>query len=296
MQCNYTDAFKLKEFEFDIIDRIGQYARSKHSFAPNAPCKAPTMTTLVVPTSSSPSSASWNFQNSGTSSPAPSFRVDNARIGFVRAGYGTDWSNATRAEVSLVHYTEPDYSSLLDQLRAMAEACVGQTGPFWKSIDDACLAMSSSGNRVCTRSDFVWSIFQVAVAKTFGVKFGVSLWSTVLEVNLMAPPMIMGFPVGGCTRVKAVPTLMDEIQQAFGSSDDNGKPYLKIAFVLKSVRIVKSAKAGTYNAYVDAVFKGCSKSSKPVIADAPVPKFSRSSIPDDAQDAAELKALFGMEE
>jgi len=214
----------------------------------------------------------------------------------VRAGYGTDWSNATRAEVSLVHYSEPDYTSLLDQLRSMAEACVSQTGAFWKAIDDAAAAVSTTGNRVCTRSDFVWSIFQAAVAKTYGVKFGASLWSTVLELNFLSPPMIMGAPVGGCTRVKTVPLLMEEIQSALGSSEDGGKPYLKIAFALKSVRIVKSAKAGTYNAYIDGVMKGCSKSTKPVQVDAAPTKFNRSSVPDDTRDAAELKALFDMEE
>ena len=254
------------------------------------------MTTLVAPTSSSPSSASWNFANSGSAVPAPSFRVDSTRIGFVRAGYGTDWSNATRAEVSLVHYSEPDYSALLDQLRSMSEACVSQSGPFWKAIDEAAAAMSTTGNRVCTRSDFIWSIFQAGVAKTYGVKFGASLWSTVLELNFVAPPMIMGYPVGGCTRVKAVPLLMEEIQAALGPSEDGGKPYLKVAFVLKSVRIVKSAKAGTYNAYVDGVMKGCSKSTKPVSMEAAPAKFIRSSVPDDARDAAELKALFDMEE
>lgn len=249
------------------------------------------MTSLVVPTSTSPSSAVWTFGADGVS--PPSYRIEGVRLGFSRAGYGTDWNSATRAEVSLVHYVEPDFTAMLDQLRSMAESCVSSTGAFWKGIDEAAAAISSTGERKCTRSDFVWSIFQAAVAKSYGVKFGMSLWSTVMELSIAAPPMIVGAPPGGCTRITSLPLLLEEVMSAVGPSEDGGKPYLKVAYVIKSVRIVKSSKVGTYNAYVDTVMKGCSKSVKPSTLEIVSTRFQRTSVPDDAKDAADLKALLG---
>lgn len=254
-----------------------------------------------LPSTTTPTSTTWSF--SGNSSDSPNFRLEGVRLGFVRAGYGTDWSTATRGEVSFVHYVAPDFTSLLDFLRNLAEGAVSQSGPFWSSIDAAAAALggvdgTSAEGRVCTRVDFVWSILQAAVAKTYGVKFGAALWSSVMELAIQAPPMIMGAD-GKATRVKLPASLLDEVTETLGASEDGGKPYLKVAFALKSVRIVKSAKTGTYNAYIDSVMKGCSKTTKPIyIAEerAPAQKraFNRGSIPDDARDAESLKAMLGM--
>ena len=255
-----------------------------HSHKKTSNMASPALTS----TSASPNEFKWELPSDAARRTV--YKAEHTKAGAVRP---SGLSGAAR--LTLVHYATPDWSGLHSTLRGVAETAVAGDSPFWTAFD---AALPAAPDALPSRVAGVLSLFEAALTRAYGVVFNDKLGysSTSFELSPRALPLLKlgpsadGTTAPPSTRVKVVTNLLQETCEAFGA-EPGTKPWMTTWYYLKSVKLV-IGKGGSATAYIDCVVLGFAKGDAPPTfssgaAGAPV-AFQRSSVPDDAADAAAM--------